>query len=94
MVHTIQSVVNFQKLEVYWFNPYCFVLLDIFLFTLQMLSQKFPVPSPDPASLPTNSCFLALMLLHQDGHLFVILGCAPKQKLSGVFPLGSFNIEC
>ena len=25
-----------------------------------MLSQKFPIPSPRPAPLPTNSCFLAL----------------------------------
>jgi hypothetical protein len=37
-----------------------FSLLDIFLFTFQMLSRKFPIPSSHPAPLPTHSHFLAL----------------------------------
>jgi hypothetical protein len=32
-------------------------------FKFQMLPQKFPVPSPHPAPLPTHSCFLALAFL-------------------------------
>jgi hypothetical protein len=33
-----------------------------------------------------------LMLLHQDGHLFVILGCSPNGNWVGVSPLGSFKV--
>ena len=33
-----------------------------------------------------------LMLLHQDGRLFVILGCMPNQELSGGFPTRFFHI--
>ena len=32
-----------------------------------------------------------LMLLHQDGRLFVILGCTPSRKLSGGFPTRFFH---
>jgi hypothetical protein len=33
------------------------------------------------------------MLLHQDGCLFVILGCAPNGNWVGVSPLGSFTAD-
>ena len=32
-----------------------------------------------------------LMLLHQDGRLFLILGCAPNRELSGGFPTRFFH---
>ena len=34
-----------------------------------------------------------LMLLHQDGRLFVILGCTPNRELSGGFPTRFFHLE-
>ena len=63
MVHTIQSVVNFQKLEVYWLNPYCFVLLDIFFIYISNAIPKVPYNSLCPAPLPTHSLFLVLAFL-------------------------------
>ena len=47
--------------EAILFFFFCFFFFNIryFLFTLQMLSWKFPVPSRCPAPLPTHSHFLA-----------------------------------
>jgi hypothetical protein len=33
------------------------------------------------------------VFLHQDGHLFVILGCMPNQELSGGFPTRFFHFK-
>jgi hypothetical protein len=48
----------FVSFFLFYFILFVFILLD-FLYTFQMLSQKFPIPSR-PAPLPTHSHFLAL----------------------------------
>jgi hypothetical protein len=42
---------------------YLFIYLLFSLYTFQMLSRKFPIPSLRPAPLPTHFPFLALAFL-------------------------------
>jgi hypothetical protein len=60
--------------------------------SFQALGEKPLSPAWDtcrPGALSLNY----LMLLHQDGCLFVILGCTPNRELSGVFPTRFFHLE-